>query len=93
LPGWQRVLDILFGVGASVLVIISFALFITGDLLCLDPVVESWPRNRGLSFVYWGGVLERDAKKWTPVFRKNPALNYENRSRFMILGRLDPKSS
>ncbi|MCL2384362.1 MAG: hypothetical protein FWC84_00805, partial [Alphaproteobacteria bacterium] len=35
--------------------------------------------------------LERDAKKWIPVFRKNPALKYSNRSRFMILGRLDPK--
>jgi hypothetical protein len=37
--------------------------------------------------------LERNAKKWVPVFRKNPALSFLNRSRFMIVGRLDPKSS
>jgi len=33
--------------------------------------------------------LERDAKKRIPVFRGNPAQNYKNRSRFMILGRLE----
>lgn len=47
-----RVLGILLGAGASVLVLISFALFITGDLLCRETIGESWPRNRGVSFVY-----------------------------------------
>ena len=37
--------------------------------------------------------LERDAKKWIPVFRENPALTLWNRSRRMRLGRADLNAS
>jgi len=37
--------------------------------------------------------LEQDEQKCEAVLRSHPALNDENRSRVMILGRFDPKSS
>ncbi|HTV33833.1 MAG TPA: hypothetical protein VME69_12150, partial [Methylocella sp.] len=40
-----------------------------------------------------GPISERDEQKCEAVLRSHPALNHENRSRFMILDRFDPKSS